>query len=393
MGAGRIKKRWLVATVVLILLLGWFFLPSNYYLRRAVRHLYPTVDDHVYFDNRRVVAGDPRPWPFDRRFGLLRTDSLFRVVSDSLETEAFLVVKDGRILFEEYGSAYDETTVSNSFSMAKSIISMLIGCAVEEGYIRNIHDPVRQYLDWIPSYEGSEMTIRDLLTMSAGLDWQESDAGPFSAIAQIYYGDNLPEFIRKLKLNRLPGREFEYQSGVTQILAALLEKQTGRTVSAYASEKIWTPVQAEQDALWTLDRKEGTEKAYCCYNAKARDFARLGQLMLDSGRWQGKPVVPKEYLAEAMQPDTSHYSVRTKGPNRFYGYQFWLLNYKGLEIPYMRGILGQYVFAIPAKNAVVVRLGRQRDKRYCEEQYYPLDVNTWLDGALSVLEQAERMPH
>lgn len=374
----------------LLLFGGWFMLPMNDYLRRAVRHLYPAIDDHVYFENRRVRAGDPTPWPFDPHFGELSVDSVYRSVFDELETVAYLVVKDGRILYEEYGIGYDEWRVSNSFSMAKSLISMLVGCAIEDGFIGGVEDPVNLYLPDYPVYQGTETTIKDLLTMSAGLDWDETDTGPFSWNAKIYYGNDLPGLIRKLKQNRRPGTEFEYQSGVTQILAAVLEKQIGRSISEYASEKIWTPIQAEQDALWTLDHRGGVEKAYCCYNAVARDFARLGQLVLDSGRWNGRQVVPRKYLERAIQPDTTLYSVWAKAPNRFYGYQFWNLTYKGMNIPYMRGVLGQYILVLPEKNAVVVRLGRKRSKTYCEEQYYPTDIETWIDCALSLMDHSEK---
>jgi len=197
------------------------------------------------------------------------------------------------------------------------------------------------------------------------------------------------------KLVEKPGVRFNYQSGVTQILAFLLQKATGRNIADYASEKLWTPIQAEEDAQWSLDRKNGMEKAYCCLNSNARDFARLGQLILNKGSWNGVQVVDSNYIKEATTPATWLKFTRKLRPGQtkadppvpctFYGYQMWIANYRGLKVSYMRGMLGQYIIAIPKLDAVIVRLGKEKDKEFNIEQEYNKDLDVWLNAGLEVI--------
>ena len=171
------------------------------------------------------------------------------------------------------------------------------------------------------------------------------------------------------------------------LLAFIVEKATGENISSYVSRKLWTPLNAEEDALWCLDKKDGIEKAYCCFNSNARDFARFGQLILNKGNWNGKQLVSESYIKEATTPDTNLIIKEYNETNHCYGFQFWHLTYKGMEIPYMRGILGQYVFAIPELNAVVVRLGHKRsDTRTA--QHYPDDIDTWLGAAIEIIQKS-----
>ena len=183
-----------------------------------------------------------------------------------------------------------------------------------------------------------------------------------------------------------PGVNFIYQSGVTQLLGFIVEKATGEKLSDYVSRKLWTPMHAEESALWSLDRKDGMEKAYCCFNSNARDFARFGQLLLNNGQWDDRQLISPAYLAEATSPDTRLVYKDLGKPNHCYGFQYWILDYKGMKIPYMRGILGQYVFTLPEKNAVIVRLGHKRSDTYTADQHYPDDINTWLDAAMDLLQ-------
>ena len=231
--------------------------------------------------------------------------------------------------------------------------------------------------------------------MSAGVEWDESHSTLFSKTTEAYYGKDLWNLTLTEKLIEKPGVRFNYQSGVSQMLAFLLQKATGKKISDYASEKIWTPIQAEEDAMWSLDKKNGMEKAYCCFNTNARDFARLGQLVLNKGEWDGAVVVDSNYIRQATTPaswlqytpkttDSESVSVKPR-PCEFYGYQFWIANYKGLKIPYMRGILGQYIFVVPELDAVIVRLGKKRDKESNLDQNYSKDVDIWLNAGIEVI--------
>lgn len=268
--------------------------------------------------------------------------------------------------------------------MAKSIVALGIGCAIDDGFIRNVDQPVSDFFPEFPGYDTTPLTIRHLLTMSAGVDFEEAYTSPFSPVTRLYYGNDLQKVTFQMKEVEEPGKRFMYQSGVTQLLAYVLEKATGESVSSYVSRKLWTPMEAEEHALWSLDKKGGMEKAYCCFNSNARDFARFGQLILNEGYWKGQQVVSPLYIRQAITPDTTLRYEYTEEPNRYYGYQFWYLSYQGLPVHYLRGILGQYVFAIPEKNAVVVRLGHKRSETRTE-QHYPDDIHIWLEAALQLI--------
>ena len=366
---------------------GYLVLPSNYYLRRALIHLLPKIDQYPIFENRTIEAGAPQAWIQAEDYNKLSIPEKYLPVFDELGTVAFVIIKDSSLLFEQYWEDYSPKSHSNSFSMAKSIVSLAIGCAIDDGFIKNVDQPVSDFYPEFQGYNGKVLTLRHLLTMSAGVDFDEAYSSPFSPTTKLYYGDDLEKIALGMKETEEPGVNFIYQSGVTQLLSLIVEKATGENISSYVSRKLWTPMNAEEDALWSLDKKEGIEKAYCCFNSNARDFARFGQLILNKGSWNGRQLVSESYITEATTPDTSLTFKEYNESNHCYGFQFWHLTYKGMEIPYMRGILGQYVFAIPELNAVVVRLGHKRsDTR--SAQHYPDDIDTWLGAAVEMIQES-----
>ncbi|MCC8198118.1 MAG: beta-lactamase family protein [Tannerellaceae bacterium] len=374
--------------IILLLIAGcagiYLWWPSNYYLRRALVHLQPQIDQYPIFENRIVKAESPVPWPLSSQYNQGSIPEEFLPGFAEYGTVAFLIIKDGELLFEQYWEDYSPDAHSNSFSMAKSIVALGIGCAIDDGFIRNVDQPVSDFFPEFPGYGTTPLTIRHLLTMSAGVDFEEAYTSPFSPVTRLYYGNDLQKVTFQMKEVEEPGKRFMYQSGVTQLLAYVLEKATGESVSSYVSRKLWTPMEAEEHALWSLDKKGGMEKAYCCFNSNARDFARFGQLILNEGYWKGQQVVSPLYIRQAITPDTTLRYEYTEEPNRYYGYQFWYLSYQGLPVHYLRGILGQYVFAIPEKNAVVVRLGHKRSETRTE-QHYPDDIHIWLEAALQLI--------
>ena len=366
---------------------GYLVLPSNYYLCRALIHLLPKIDQYPIFENRTIEAGAPQAWIQSEDYNKLSIPEKYLPVFDELGTVAFVIIKDSSLLFEQYWEDYSPKSHSNSFSMAKSIVSLAIGCAIDDGFIKNVDQPVSDFYPEFQGYNGKVLTLRHLLTMSAGVDFDEAYSSPFSPTTKLYYGDDLEKIALGMKETEEPGVNFIYQSGVTQLLSLIVEKATGENISSYVSRKLWTPMNAEEDALWSLDKKEGIEKAYCCFNSNARDFARFGQLILNKGSWNGRQLVSESYITEATTPNTSLTFKEYSETNHCYGFQFWHLTYKGMEIPYMRGILGQYVFAIPELNAVVVRLGHKRsDTR--STQHYPDDIDTWLGAAVEMIQES-----
>ncbi|MDR1381689.1 MAG: CapA family protein, partial [Tannerella sp.] len=380
----------IISAVCLLAVGVWLALPSSYYIRRALIHLSPEIGQYPIFENRIVKAEDPHAWPLSGYYNRLSIPDRYVEDFDEYGTVAYVIIQNGELLFEQYWEHYSPQSHSNSFSMAKSIVSLAVGCAIDDGVISDVDQPVSDFFPQFGSYNGKQLTIRHLLTMSAGVDFQEAYTSVFSPTTQLYYGNDLRKIAFGMRQVEEPGVNFIYQSGVTQLLAFILEKATGENIGSYVSRKLWTPVQAEEDAIWSLDRKDGFEKAYCCFNSNARDFARLGQLVLNGGRWDGKQIVPEQYMTDAVTADSSLIFKKYGEINRHYGYQFWLLEKNGMKIPCLRGIKGQYVFIIPEKNAVVVRLGHRRSDRETDGQRYPEDVDVWLDAAFDMLDETPR---
>jgi len=215
--------------------------------------------------------------------------------------------------------------------------------------------------------------------MSSSISFNESYINPFGFAAEALYGNNLKELIYRYKLEGEPGKNFDYQSGNTQLLCFILEKTTGMNIYTYASNKIWKNIGAQKNALWCLDKKNGEARAFCCFNSNAKDFSRLGQLMLHNGNYNGTQIIDTNYV-KATTKAAKIFSDNL--PNNKYGYHWWLINYKGEEIFYARGILGQYIFCIPSKKIVAVRLGHKRSKEKIND--HPADVYIYLEEALNL---------
>lgn len=301
------------------------------------------------------------------------------------ENGVFLGNKNDSILYETYRGGWNDTLTSNLFSTTKSIVGLLVGIAIDEGKIGCVDDKVVKYIPEYSRGRQKDITIRNLLTMSAGMDWDEAYASLFSVTTHRYYGNDLYELIMGLDIVDTPGVQYSYRSGETQLLSFVLEAATGETISQYAEKKLWQPMMAGQDAFWLLDKKNGDEKSFCCFHTTARDAARFGRLMLNKGNWNGRQLVSKEYIEEAMTPASYLKDQWGKDPLSYYGYQTWIMDYKGEKCPYFRGMLGQYIIAIPSKNAIVVRLGHKRSREYVKE--LTTDIIRYMEIAEKILQQ------
>lgn len=346
----------ILAFIVLINLVVVF--SGNSYLYKALIYRYVGIDDYTIFHNRTIKAGTYVPIPEASLYNKTKLSSEFKKYLAETQTIAFLVLKNDSVYYEEYWDGYDANSLSNSFSAAKSIVSILVGIAIDEGNIRSVDQKVS---DFIPEYKqglNAELTIKHLLTMSASFNWDESYNGLFSKTTKAYYGRNLEKMLLNLKVTDTPGQEFNYQSSNQLVLAYIIERVTGTTLSEYASEKLWKPLGAENDALWCLDKKDGLEKAYCCFNSNARDFSRIGLLYLHHGVFNNQRIVSEEYVKKSVEPADLVDEFGNKVD--YYGYSWWLSDVDTVNYFYARGILGQYIIVIPDKNIVVVRLGKIR---------------------------------
>jgi len=383
----RKNRFWVILVWIFVILLVSaniaILVSGNTFVYKALVFNYVNIDDLDLFHTRTVHNGTPQPWQISKSYNKGVIPDSVRKELEKLESVAFLVIKDDSIRYEEYWDHYSEKSLSNSFSMAKSVIGLLIGIAHDEGKIKSLDEPIGNYLDDYKEGLAAQTTIRDVLMMSSGSSWDESYSSLFSITTKGYYGSNLEKLLHnEVKIVEKPGRIWNYKSGDTQLLAFILEKATGKHVADYASEKLWIPVGAELSAEWSLDQKDGHEKAFCCIYSNARDFARIGKLMLDSGNWNGRQLVSKDFVRQALNPNNLLYDDDTTSHVTSYGYQWWLMEYKAHPIFYMRGLLGQYVFVIPDERMIVVRLGKQREK--IQVNRIPLEVNYILEGALSV---------
>jgi len=378
------KKVLIIIFLLIIAIVGAYFL-SPAYLKTAIQYQTPDIDDYKIFENRTVKAGNHIAWKLTSDYNKKELNKITFEKIESFDPVAFLVVQNGKIKFEKYWEGHSKDSISNSFSVTKSIISLLIGIAIDEGHIKSVDQKVGDFIPEFAIAPNNVLSIKDLLTMSSGLDWDEAYSSPFSITTQAYYGTDLHELVKDLKVIEKPGVLWEYMSGNTQLLAFILKKATGKEVSDYASGKLWKPLGAKNDALWCLDKKDGMEKAYCCFNSTARDFARIGQLVLNDGMFDGVEIISKKYIDEATKP-AINLANNKGGLVDFYGYQFWIIQYKGYDIPYARGILGQYIFVVPDKNAVIVRLGHKRNDKRTLDSHTPDDVYLILDAAMEVLD-------
>jgi CubicO group peptidase (beta-lactamase class C family) len=361
----KILKRILLFVLGLIAVFSVYALATGKtWLFTAVYYNFANIDDYKKFSNNTVAVAKPQPWNISTEYNKTAYPDSLNELLEELGSVGVLMIKNDSVVFEKYWNGYSDSSLSGSFSMAKSITSLLIGVALKEGKIGSILDPVGKYL---PEFGGTgkiSVRIVDLLTMSSGTDWNESYINLFSVTSEAYYGYDVYKAATGVQMEASPGTLHKYKSGDTQLLGLILEKVTGKSLSEYASEKLWQPIGAEHPALWSTDHEKGNEKAYCCFNSNTRDFARIGKLMLDSGKWNGNAIIDSAYYAQSIQ--ACGIADEKGSACDYYGFQWWI-DPAHPEIFYARGILGQYIIVIPSKKTIIVRLGKMTS---------PVRVNT-----------------
>ncbi len=378
----RLKKTLLIISSILVIVFLLIIVSGNAHLFKAVASTYlvgktgPSIDDHAIFESREVANGEHQQWEFGKHYNKVYDKKLLTEI-EQLNPAAFLVVKHDKIVYEKYWDNYNENSLTNSFSVAKTFIGLLIGIAIDEGKINSVNDPVGNYL---PQYnENPELTIKHLLTMSSGINFDESYKSPFGHMAKAYYGTDIEKLNENYSVSETPGKNWKYLGGNTIILSLILEQVTGTSISEYMSKKVWQPIGAKNPALWSLDKKDGREKSYCCFYSNARDFARIGKLYLNNGLWNKRRIVSEKYIKAST---SAAYGLKDKAglPVDFYGYQMWMTYYNDLDVFYARGILGQFIIVIPERNIVIVRLGHERGNNL--PNHHPNDFYTYIDFAL-----------
>lgn len=384
-----IKKFFKGLFIVLIVANVALFVTGNTHLYKGLTDTYfqgrtkPTIDDPDIFPTRLLKAKNTRAWKESVQKNNQELSKAVMANHDTLQTKAFLIIHNDEIIHESYYDGYTKDKISNSFSMAKSILSVITGIAVKNGKL-SVEDDAHQYIPDFVRAEDKALKVKHLLSMSSGMNFRESYGNPFGFMAKAYYGTDLKELTKGFQLEKEPGTEHSYLGGNNLLLSFLLEKALGEKVGDYGSRMLWEKLGMENDAKWILDHEDGDEKTFSGVYATARDFAKIGKLYMNQGNMYGEQIVDSSYVAATITPLNI---PDTEGRNTdYYGYAWWLTNYKGHKVFYMRGILGQYVLCVPDKNLIVTRLGQFRSKTKSKDGVTPDDVWAYLDEAFRLID-------
>lgn len=380
----KITKRFLKWLGLLIgFILITLYATDTDYLIKAVKTIYlqgyttAYLEDYKKFDNAVIENSTAQPWPNHRHYNSVKETNALNKINKSNGTIAYVIIKNDSIWFENYYDGFDKNSQSNSFSMAKSYVSGLLGKAIEQGYITGLDQPVGDFLPTFKEGLASNVTVGDLSSMASGTSWDEKYYSPFSIVTRAYFDDDLEKVMSGLKVIETPGQKFKYSSGDTQLLALVIEKATGKKLYNYLTETFWKPLGSDNPTLWQVDSKHhDLVKAYCCIASNARDFARYGKLFKDHGKWNGKQLLDSAFVAKSIKPRFA------ESPE--YGYGWWMKSIKNKHFFMMRGHLGQYVIVEPNDNMIIVRLGHSKGTD-TKVGAFTTDINTYIKEAYNML--------
>ncbi|ODT89922.1 serine hydrolase [Phenylobacterium sp. SCN 70-31] len=335
---------------------------------RSVEKMFPVADVKRGERVRPLPVADRQIAPTFTYGGQSHDVASFMAAQD---VSGLLVLQDGRIVLERYGLGRGPDDRWTSFSVAKSVTSILMGAAIADGRVAGLDAEVTEY---VPEMKGSGydgVTVRQLLTMTSGVRWNEDYTDPNADVARVGAAVTEPgvnpvvSYMRKLPRAHTLGEAFTYNTGETDLAGVVVSRAVGKPLARYLSEKIWAPYGMEQDAIWLLDAG-GHERGGCCMSMTLRDYARIGQFMLDGGVAGGQAVLPAGWIGEATGA-----LVRTDQPEReAYGYFWWA---QGDGSFAAIGIHGQAIIVYPAERLVVAMNAAWKDAR-SEDRYRERDA-------------------
>ncbi len=259
-----------------------------------------------------------------------------------------IVVQDDNILLEEYADGHGQDSVWVSFSVTKSVTSLLIGAAIKDGFIESVDQPVVDYLPRLRGTAYADASIRNVLNMASGVRWNEDYADPASDVARAgaANGMGLARYLAELPNEHAPGTIFNYNTGETNLVGEILRAAIGNNAATYLVHKIWQPFGMESDAWWVLGRSGGGELGGCCISASLRDYARLGLFAMRGGSLpDGTGVLPENWIDDSTRPSQG---------NPGYGFLWWLFDDGSYAA---RGIFGQLIRVFPEHNLVIAAHG------------------------------------
>lgn len=379
----------------LFLLLPVILILCSCYAIRAYKFRKLKTMDHERLPYLTITAGENRYHYAEQQ------DNKYAAVSawldttlQNTQTHAFLVIKNDTVVYEKYFAPYSRTTLLPSFSVAKSFVATLVAIAYEEGKIKSLSQPVTDYIPELLKTDAryANISIQHLLDMRSGIKWNEGDYGLKDDAIKMGFRPNMLPYVLKTKIATTASADSEYKSINTMLLGLVLKKATGKPLTQYLQEKLWQPLGMETNATWNTD-KHKLPITYGGLNATAIDFAKLGSLYLKNGKWNEKQIISAGWVnasvsSDSMQfyggyrnqfwgvTDYSYYadsleavskskgaivkSYRSKSGTKYYYFK------KRSNSFYAEGILGQFVYVVPEKNIVFVRLGHS----WSHSKYY-----------------------
>lgn len=360
----KILRNLFIGSILPLSISAFYVDPSlepAYYIRSINFLFTDPIKNYAFYESKTLVKGNEKKLSYEDNNKI----SISKEALDKAEEYAknnnslsFMVVHNGKIVRESYFQEWNENLAGDSESMAKTVLSMLIGIAIEEGKIKSEDDPVSMYLDEWKNDERRKIKIKDLLHMSSGLRNFSSTINPWSDLAKLHMGKDIRELTLSIPSEIRPNKKYDYNNFNSEILGILLEKVTGKKYSDYLSEKIWKPLGASDAQIWIDDK--GLARTYCCLFAKTRDWAKLGLLVLNKGTFNGNRIVPEKWISKMIEP-----SPRAKN----YGLHIWLANSKVFKkhkltepfvdesMIFFDGRSKQRVFVFPKRDLVIVRTG------------------------------------
>ncbi len=358
---------------------------------RTVKYgILPSQKDYTHFPQRKIENQSPtfyfkspnKDYNLGSAIGLTnRSLSPTNVSLDSFvnlhRTISFLIIRNDTILYKRNNAKFTDTTLVSSFSMVKPMISTLIGIAISEGKIQSIDNSITDYLSEYINYPGfKSITIKNLLHHTSGIKFTDQALNLASENTEYYWGNNLRKELTELTIKTAPDVEYHYSSVNTQLLALIIERVTKKSVSDYLETKLWKPLGMESPSYWSLDNEsdKSMEKAFCCLQARPIDFAKFGRLYLNGGDWDGKQIVPKDWVEYSTHPDQNNLN----NVNRHFYNNNWGIGPLKYSSFYAVGLYGQYLYIYPEKNILIVRFG---------DKLATYNPNYWQDIFIQIIDQ------
>lgn len=359
-------KRLIYITLVITLgLTAIIAIWQRHFIYRAATYPHDApVTSTSWYQPLAAIKGAPEHhFPVSERSSAVFAESLLDSLSayaGQRNSTALIVSWQDSLVLQWYDSISSPTATTNSMSLVKSVIALLIGVAIEEDWINSVEDPVSDYLSELQNDNRAKITIRHLLEMNSGLERYDSQSDPFSDLVQLYLGQDAHATALRVPAVADPGKVFEYNNANTQLLGILLERSSGEHFTNLLSTYIWKPIGASDAAIW-LDVPGGNARMFCCFFATAEDWLRVGQLFLNNGSLNGQQIVPAQWIERMIMPSVVE-------PD--YGLHIWLgykpdgrqstfrsEPYAAPDVYYLAGQDYQKVYIIPSAELVIVRVG------------------------------------